>query len=302
MYSLQNIIDNEDIFEILVQYLPLEYKILFSRIYNKNLLKFYDFNCRDYKTKQLSDLMCNNKHVYNYISDLKYELMNCYDLVDKYTEKYEKNIKELYSLPYQEFCNKMESSRHCNSTSYYIYKHDVSTIIDNSIYTIYVKVLIDHIESQNIDIEYDVNDKIIPDEYPYIFDEVAEYYMKIFEEDDDIYNKCICTRCGVFGHDSESPKCLLYDIDYVKYKTNEFITDILDNVISKSIHIAEVKEYNCKYICRNERCGYNKSDKCIYHKCKHCCEELDCLHHMKMRDKKEKQKLWCIENKLSKLS
>ena len=161
LITFENIIEIDDILFNISKYLPFEYKITFGKICNKNLIKFYDFNSDNYTYKKLYDLMEPDDE---YIMDIKYYI-DYHKILEKYIQKnkkiylesnkldyvdfQEKTNDEIYSLPINEFLNLIEYYRRYNRYRN-IFDEDLEDILFRSIYGIYVRIMIEYIEYNDI--------------------------------------------------------------------------------------------------------------------------------------------------------
>lgn len=282
-YTFQTIIDNQDLLQIVAKYLPLETKIILQRITNRKLFKFYDFNSDDYKLKTLKDLF--------EIDDDIVECVNYERIFDKYEEverrKFVVNnlayfdiprIQNVFSnIPLEEFVIRVQySHRSWHHEFQNECEKKLREIIQKSIFHIRIKVFTQMVEESNLDISLDPDSLIQDNRYA---DEITKYYLE------NIHNLDIfCEKCGVFGHDSLSKICVLYNKDFENQEVMREAHGILENILCKveiiSERIAKNREKGL-IGCKGKWCNRLRSDRCSFSLCKNCCKNKECKYHGK---------------------
>ena len=260
--TFEIILNNKDILYKITYYLSFENKILFGKCCKINFLKYYNFNSKDYQFKELDNIFeIDDDYIVEYIDNLKeniidYELVfNTYIECNKRTY-IENNLKHFYSidtdadtdtetddtdtddtdkfvdkicnLPNDKFLQKIEFR------SYYgrllsrfsnIFEEEFDDILQRSIYSIYIRILIEIIEDYNLDIKYHKKmdifnlDELLPIS---IDDKITNYYILLFKNNN-IDTDVICSRCGLFGHDNISKTCIFYDKKFEKNETKKLL-------------------------------------------------------------------------------
>lgn len=324
--SFDIILNHDDILYQIIEYLPFENKIIFGKYCKKNFLKFYDFNSKDYEFKDLDNIFDEDDYIGDVIYDLKYCTIDYELVLHKYIEcnkrtYIENNFKQFYStdddtdddsnnsydsydtddtdvfvdkicnLPIEKFLKKIE---YYNDSRYGIYsrfknvfEEELDDILHNSVYYIYLRILIEKIEEYSLDIKYDVKIgvfnlyELLPVS---IDDEITEYYISSFENEN-IDTDVICSRCGLFGHNNISEKCIFYDKKYENNKIKKFAEYIINDLLDNVYIINQERIRKELYMCKGQNCNNKKSNKCLFDKCKNCCKDNDCLYH---KDKKTK--------------
>lgn len=283
--TFENIIEIDDILFNISKYLPFEYKIIFGKICNKNLIKFYDFNSDNYTYKKLYDLMEPDDE---YIMDIKYYI-DYHKILEKYIQKnkkiylesnkldyvdfQEKTNDEIYSLPINEFLNLIEYYRRYNRYRN-IFDEDLEDILFRSIYGIYVRIMIEYIEYNDIIYSKDIQNEID------ISENIENYYISVIENDIDM--DLFCSRCGLFGHDNISELCILFNEKFRDKEINKNITYIVNDLVTKICknYQEEIIEEKCKInMCNGKNCNNIKSFKCLSNMCKNCCKSSECSYH-----------------------
>ena len=259
--SITNIINTDDMFLEITSYLTFEDRIIFSKSINKNCLRTYDFNSKEFQNNTIRDIfnLCNEEnddefceHICELSSQFICDMSNYYDAYYGYDEV--------------EFMNDEYNNIRCERV------RELSELFHRTYTNVYSRKIIDYIENNYLYISYydydffQLEDELNIDTYGLII----EYYKYVFENEDiDLF----CNRCGLFGHHNASKECILYNIKnenkMIKQEVKETINSIADKIIDN--HYTEQKrlqrEISLCVSCKIK----NKKGKCCNNCCGKCC-------------------------------
>lgn len=313
-YTMQSIIDNEDLLSKLIQHLALEDKIKFGKMCNRKFLKFYDFTSDDYGLKDLYDLFGADDGIFDILDDLKYYvdyalILKKYIICNQkmyvesglvnvhlYADEIADNctyVDNICKLPLDIFLYKIRYGDRYREYKPFnnVFEEDFDEIFRRSIYLVYVRLLIQTIESYSLDIKYDENSSSFDIKLPTsLSTEIEKYYISVFDEKIDTDR--VCTKCGLFGHENISKDCVLYNEQYADIKIKKEVSILLSNMKREVEYMyrAEKREtIRLATKCKSDRCSSSKSSKCILEMCKNCCYRNDacntCEYHCVLRQK-----------------
>lgn len=211
--DIQKLFGINSIFLEITSYLQFEDKIILSKSIRKNCLRKFNFNNKDFIYNNIYDVFTNYKGENNdengeYMSNLSpcfvNELNQCYD------DDYEYNIEHYMSNTY----NSMITSK----------DRELTQLLHKTYMKVYARKIVEYIENNNLFIlsyyDYDFFE-LERKENIDIYNSVMEYYKYVFENElMDIF----CDRCGLFGHNNTSKKCVFYNESNHDKITNENIT------------------------------------------------------------------------------
>ena len=259
--NIKDLFNNNDVYFEITSYLDFENKVILSKTIKKNCLRKYNFNSKDFRYKNMEDLftLCsveNDDEICEYMADLcsifqselntYYDEYNEYDITD-YMNDYYNNIK-------------------------YFKHQELSELFHSSYISVYTRKVAEHIENNNLSLDYYNYDLIELDEKIdiNIHDLVIDYYKYVFDfEDLDMF----CRKCGLFDHYNGSKECLFYnkfnENRIIKKKVNKTMCNIIDKIVDN--HKKEENRlknepllcYSCKV--------HNKKAKCVNNYCGMCC-------------------------------
>jgi hypothetical protein len=298
--TFEDIMLIDDLLYNITKYLPFNHKIMFSRICKKNLIRFYDFDSEDYKYKKLYHLIDDIDN--DFIGNIKYYI-NYYYILDEYIninkrlyidhgllddiDFENRTIDEICKLSSEEFFY-LTRYRNCYTRFSNIFDEDLEDIIFRSIYGVYIRIMIEHSEEYEIDLQTHDHNEID------ISKEIKDYYVSVIHEETDL--DTFCSRCGSFGHDNISESCILYNEKFrdkqIKREVSYVISDMLKNVCD--LYEDKVKgKKKLSTQCKGVNCNGVRSCKCVFAMCKKCCKLPECFYHYNKYIKKieiQKQK------------
>ena len=259
--NITHIINTDDMFFKIASYLTFENRVTCSKVFNKNCLRTYDFNSKEFENNTIHDIFnfCteeNDDDFCEYLcglcSQFSSDMSNYYDAYYGYDQ--EDFMNDEYNNIRYERCRELSELFHRTYT------------------TIYARKIIEHIENHNLSISYydydffKLEDELSIDTYDLIID----YYKYAFENEDiDLF----CNRCGLFGHHNASKECIFYNIKnehkMIKQGVKETITSIVDKIIDN--HYTEQKQLQrLPLLCSSCKIN-NKKSKCCNNCCGKCC-------------------------------
>lgn len=268
---LIKIYEINDLFYYVSKFLDLQSKIILEKIFNKKMIKSFDFFSKKYKKCNFhyincicSKCYCNLVFDQSLILDSKYNNFLHYD---------EDDIKDND--------NNSDDDSHIYKPYHFFYKDQINFLTDTYSY-VSIRSFLEIIDKHEISIDlfktsciFELNfDSNIYDE---IYNNIDNYY------DNAIINhklNNICKRCGLFGHNDETKECILYNEKYqdfiIKKKTKKILNNMLDILVINDEREKKYKLNKKSYCIECDKLFSNK--KCEFKKCKICC---NCKNHKK---------------------
>ena len=263
MYKMDiaNIINTDDMFFEITSYLTFEDRVIFSKAINKNCLRTYDFNSKEFQNSAIHDIF----NLYNEENDDDFCEHLC-DLCSQFTSDMSNYYDVYYGYDEEDFMND-----EYNNIPYERYR-ELNELFHRTYTTVYSRKIIEYIENNNLFISYydydffQLEDKLNIDTYAVMI----KYYKHVFENEDiDLF----CDRCGLFGHHSASKECIFYNIKnenkMIKQSVKETIASMADKIIDN--HYKEQKRLQREILLCVSCKIKNKKGKCCNNCCGKCC-------------------------------
>jgi hypothetical protein len=315
MLSLQVLLQNKDMKNEIVQYLSFESRVLLGKAFHTNYLTFFNFTP---SFSSISDMICYTEYddfggalhdtIHYYTNILEKEYFE-YRKSNFFYENYE-SIQDNYDSDYEDD----ESTSVISFGNYSFTDNDKESIhdelqelIENSIFSIYSRKLIEISEEYNVNLEkmeilmfdgYEFEPKLPVD----IETKIVSYYKKVFENMEEIDLDLFCDRCGEFGHHNTSTKCMFYDkrveIKTIRKETQCCLKEIVNTIIEKDEKEKAIQRREpllCKKCKKN-----NKHSKCRIYYCYDCCYDEKCVVHYNKRRKQNPKCSNCTNQKSTK--
>lgn len=241
----------EDILFEIKSFLTFEEKVILGKTIKKNSFSYYDVNRSDfYDIAKIFNVTFNDKH-HSYFEEFCRwfyyggTLWGYFDELFCYTdEDYENDYHDIITREQIYFMN-----------DYFF----------ETFPYIYTRKLIEHIETNNLNITYDPNEDILKLEKQLnlnIYDECIDYYDYSFEH----YDVTIfCKKCGLFNHNLKS--CLLYSKTYLNEEKVKYNMKLVMFELIEYHMIGKRRSLICKRCQRHYR-----SHSCVNTLCNYCCK------------------------------